>query len=193
MSTAETKQILRTRAMQFRKTLGSEKIEQASNLIVQNCVDGINWQSVKSIQIYLPIVDKKEINTWPLLRYLWKSHPHINTSVPVIRNSRIYSAPIRGNTVLQPGHYGTTEPLQPTLLPGNHKFDVIIVPTLGFDRLGHRLGYGKGYFDKFLSSHTGITIGFAYAQSEIKPNVPVEGHDIALNYIATEKELIAVL
>ena len=190
MDASELKQALRTKMKQLRKSIDAAKVEQASNLIVNNCLDGINWESVKSIQIYLPIADHKEVDTWPLIRHLWKTEPHVSVSVPVMRNGRLYSTPIKEDTVLQPAQYGTIEPLQPTLLPGNHKFDVVIVPVLGFDRRGHRLGYGKGYYDRFLNELSAIKIGFAYAESEVKPNIPSESHDATLNYVSTEEELL---
>lgn len=174
----------------FRKQLNKDKVEQVSSSVIKNCMDGVNWESVKTVLLYLPITANNEIDTWLFLRKLWKDYPHIKTSIPVMRNDKIYAAPISEDTVLQPSQLGTIEPLHPTLLPGNYKFDMVIVPLLAFDRRGHRLGYGKGHYDKFLSNIKSIKIGFAYAESEIKPAIPSENHDTALDYISTELELL---
>lgn len=68
--------------------------------------------------------------------------------------------------------------------------DVVLVPCVGFTREGFRLGYGGGYFDRWLAEHPGVTtIGLAAAAAET--HFPVEAHDRALTLILTERELIA--
>lgn len=68
--------------------------------------------------------------------------------------------------------------------------DVVLVPCVGFTREGFRLGYGGGYFDRWLAEHPGVTtIGLAWSAAET--HFPVEAHDRALTLILTERELIA--
>jgi len=68
--------------------------------------------------------------------------------------------------------------------------DVVLVPCVGFTREGFRLGYGGGYFDRWLAEHPGVTsIGLAWSSAEA--NFPVEAHDRALTLILTERELLA--
>lgn len=68
--------------------------------------------------------------------------------------------------------------------------DVVLVPCVGFTREGFRLGYGGGYFDRWLAAHPGVTtIGVAWSAGEAA--FPVEPHDQALTLILTERELIA--
>ena len=69
--------------------------------------------------------------------------------------------------------------------------DIILVPTVGFDRRGYRIGMGGGFYDRTLATSAGKIIGIGYAVSEIE-NVPVEPHDIRLHAILTEKELIEI-
>nr|WP_246448569.1 5-formyltetrahydrofolate cyclo-ligase [Roseateles oligotrophus] len=67
--------------------------------------------------------------------------------------------------------------------------DVVLVPCVGFTREGYRLGYGGGYFDRWLAAHPGVTsIGLAWSIGEV--HFPVEAHDQALTLILTEKEAI---
>jgi 5-formyltetrahydrofolate cyclo-ligase len=85
------------------------------------------------------------------------------------------------------GRYGQPEPQAdaPELRP-----DVMLVPLLAFDRRGHRLGYGGGFFDRVLADYGFTrTVGLAYAMQEVAA-VPVEPHDQPLAGIATERELI---
>jgi 5,10-methenyltetrahydrofolate synthetase len=68
--------------------------------------------------------------------------------------------------------------------------DVVLVPCVGFTREGFRLGYGGGYFDRWLAEHPGVTaIGLAWSAAET--HFSVEAHDRALTLILTERELIA--
>lgn len=68
--------------------------------------------------------------------------------------------------------------------------DVVLVPCVGFTREGFRLGYGGGYFDRWLARHPGVTtVGLAWSGAET--NFPVEAHDRALTLILTERELVA--
>jgi 5,10-methenyltetrahydrofolate synthetase len=68
--------------------------------------------------------------------------------------------------------------------------DVVLVPCVGFTREGFRLGYGGGYFDRWLAQHPGVTtVGVAWSGAET--HFPVEAHDRALTLILTERELIA--
>lgn len=68
--------------------------------------------------------------------------------------------------------------------------DVVLVPCVGFTREGFRLGYGGGFFDRWLAEHPGVTtVGLAWSAAET--HFPVEAHDRALTLILTERELIA--
>lgn len=68
--------------------------------------------------------------------------------------------------------------------------DVVLVPCVGFTREGFRLGYGGGFFDRWLAEHPGVTtVGLAGSAAET--HFPVEAHDRALTLILTERELIA--
>jgi 5-formyltetrahydrofolate cyclo-ligase len=90
---------------------------------------------------------------------------------------------------LAPGAYGIAEPdsAAPVLVP-----DVLLVPLLGFDAAGHRLGYGGGFYDRTLASlretRTVRAVGIAYAGQEV-PALPVEPFDVTLEAVLTEQGL----
>ncbi|WP_158808847.1 5-formyltetrahydrofolate cyclo-ligase [Beijerinckia sp. L45] len=80
-------------------------------------------------------------------------------------------------------------PAEPVLMP-----DLLFVPLITFDRRGHRIGYGAGFYDRSLAAlraeKTVVAIGVGYAAQEV-PSVPSEPHDQALDFVLTERELIA--
>ena len=90
---------------------------------------------------------------------------------------------------LTKGSYGIFEPpAENPYYSGEHPA-LCVVPALSYDRLGHRIGYGGGYYDRFLSSFTGETCGFVYEEF-FAPALPHEPHDVAVSYIITEKEVL---
>ncbi|MDD2414310.1 MAG: 5-formyltetrahydrofolate cyclo-ligase [Eubacteriaceae bacterium] len=92
---------------------------------------------------------------------------------------------------LIPGHYGIPEPGPDTPLLDLHTIDLVIVPGMAFNLEGHRLGYGGGYYDRFLTGLSGRTITVALTpESLILPKLPVETHDQPVHYLVTEKRII---
>lgn len=88
---------------------------------------------------------------------------------------------------LIPGRFGTLRPACDPVIP-----DLLLVPLLAFDRAGHRLGYGAGFYDRTLEAlPSSRTVGCAFAAQEIEA-VPVEAHDRPLEAIATEDGVILV-
>jgi len=94
---------------------------------------------------------------------------------------------------LEPGYYNILTPKQEFIrYIDPSEIDLVIVPGAVFDREGYRVGYGGGYYDKFLSSKirkdiSKIAIAF---DLQIVDKVPREEHDISVDYIITEKEII---
>lgn len=88
------------------------------------------------------------------------------------------------------GSYGIIEPII-KLCKRLEIFDnsVIIVPALCFDKRGYRLGYGKGYYDRFLEKHSLISVGLCY-NSLVKNEIPIDKYDKPVNFILTESQII---
>jgi len=97
---------------------------------------------------------------------------------------------------LEKGAFGILEPKKSYGGKGRESFpitdlDLILVPGLGFDGSGRRLGYGKGFYDRFLLNKgaSTITVGLAFS-SQIIPKIPVDEHDQALAYLVCEDGLL---
>lgn len=69
--------------------------------------------------------------------------------------------------------------------------DIVLVPGLGFSEKGERLGRGKGYYDKALEKSAGLKIGIAF-EKQIQSEIPVDEHDVLMNFIITEKRVIKI-
>ncbi len=134
--------------------------------------------------------------TWPLpgepdLRPLWHAlhdagHAILLPETPP-RGLPLVFRRWTPSTVMIPDRFGTLCPDGPTAMP-----DLIVVPFLAFDRAGHRLGYGGGYYDRTLAALPGIpAIGAGYAALEVD-SVPAGPHDRRLDAIITEHGVIPI-
>jgi len=91
---------------------------------------------------------------------------------------------------LEPGTFRVPEPISCEKPVAASLVDVVLVPMVGFDRLGNRLGYGAGYYDRFFEQNPDIPkIGMAYACQEVG-FIPAEPYDAKMDYIVTENEII---
>ena len=117
--------------------------------------------------------------------------------LPVIGKKRhLRFAPWRNGDAVQPNRFGIPEPLATDELLEPFQLDLVLVPLLGFDRRGRRLGHGGGYYDRsfaFLNEQVRPTepllVGIAYAFQEL-PQIDEQPWDVPLDFIATERELI---
>lgn len=97
---------------------------------------------------------------------------------------------LHGMNELAPGAFGIMEPPQnPAREVKPEEIDLVIVPGVSFDRRGHRIGYGMGYYDALLKKIPGRKIGLAYSL-QIVGHVPEEPHDVAVDMVITEGEII---
>ncbi|WP_128545546.1 5-formyltetrahydrofolate cyclo-ligase [Larkinella soli] len=105
------------------------------------------------IHTFLPIVKNREIDTWRIVRALWKQFPQVQTAAPVtiIASGQMNHYRIGPDTEFNNSRYGIPEPVpDPNPLPPT-ALDLVLVPLHCFDRRGHRVGYGGGYYDRFLA------------------------------------------
>lgn len=118
--------------------------------------------------------------------------------LPVIGADRqLRFAPWQPRAELTTNRYGIPEPVcAADALLAPEQLDVVLLPLLGFDRRGHRLGFGGGYYDRsfaFLRDRTDVgkpvLVGVGYALQEVAA-IEAEPWDVRLDYIATERELI---
>lgn len=160
------KQELRTKLLGKRGMLADAQIQDYSDGIIKKLIAYINWGEIENINTYQTIKSKNEVDVSPLLDFLNHKYPNIKID---ITDNKITSA---------------------QNMPADENYDLVIVPLLGFDRTANRLGYGGGYYDRFLAKNNcRLSVGLAYSFQEVD-NLPTEAHDQKLDLIITEKEII---
>ena len=185
------KKILRNQLKLRRLEISDKHTQDLNNRIVQHCLDLIPFDEIRSLHTYVPILSDNEIVSWQLLDYVWQIYPHVQTSVPKLNSFGKYdSVVVSPKTDWQTAEVRIPEPTNGEILATNSRFDVIVVPMLGFDDYGHRLGHGLGWYDRFLATQPrALTIGLSYEFGFVRSGLPHETHDVALKYIVTEKSV----
>ena len=136
---------------------------------------------------YAPI--RSEIDPVQLMQSVCRAGAALAMPVISARNARLSSARGRQATrwCAAPSGFPNRPATASEVVP-----DIVLVPLAAFDRAGHRIGYGAGYYDRTLAhlrGHKTITaIGLAFAVQEI-PQVPALSHDVRLDYVLTETDL----
>lgn len=177
---SKIRDIIKNRLLKLSET---EKSDQSDKLNMKLKELSIEFKT-NSVLVYLPLPDEIDITDY--IYYLFDKN--INVYAPVTQNSgnmEFYKLSKTDMIIENRGQYNIIEPLKskPYFY---HKDDTIIVPLRAFDDKGHRLGRGKGYYDRFLGKFPMNTIGVAYNEQLINGLI-TEIHDIPLNYIITER------
>jgi 5-formyltetrahydrofolate cyclo-ligase len=134
-----------------RQALSEAEYAQLNFQIYQQFFANINLSFVKVIHTFLPVVSKREPDTWLLIDRLRREFPHIQISIPktnVLHNT-LENFYFEGLHQLITTPWGIQEPMQ-GIITETEKIDLVLVPLLTFDKTGHRVGYGKGFYDRFL-------------------------------------------
>jgi 5-formyltetrahydrofolate cyclo-ligase len=133
---------------------------------------------------------EKEVNTRPLIEALFEQKNPV--VVPIIQKEDVSLrlSYIRNMSVLVPSTFGVPEPIGNEIPAKPQDVDTIILPMLGFDRAGGRIGYGAGYYDRFLEKNPGLTkIGIAFGCQEMD-GLPIDPNDVRMDLIVTEDGVV---
>ena len=129
-----------------------------------------------------------EVQTWRMIEAMLSQGKRV--AVPVVQpgSKRLQLSEVRDpNAELIPGAFGVWEPVRSAFRPVDPKdLDLMLVPGLAFDRTGHRLGHGLGYFDRFLARlpRSIPTVGLAFAW-QLVDHLPTAAHDHAVSAVLT--------
>ena len=177
---------LRAAAMLRRDALDGR--ERRSAAICTLVVASPGYAAARAIHCYLPM--RSEVDTRPLIADALARGKRVAVPVLVPKAAELAHGWLEtlAADALTPGVFGTVNPrdLRPAA-PGD--WELAIVPLLAFDRRGYRLGYGKGYYDRLLAASPATAIGVGFAAPEVDA-LPAEAHDMALDWIITESEVI---
>ncbi len=178
------KKELRVKYKALRKQLSESDLEEMS-LAIANKVLAIPIWEKNYFHIFLPITEHKEVNTEFILHLLSGKDKEIVVSKSDFETRTMTHFLLTDNTKIKKNEYNIPEPFDGLEVPTN-KIDVVFVPLLAFDKTGHRTGYGKGFYDKFLTEckPETIKIGLSFFEAEDKIEDVFES-DVKLDYCVT--------
>jgi 5-formyltetrahydrofolate cyclo-ligase len=148
-----TKSELRKIYLEKRRLLSSDEIMQKSERVAKRLFRNFDLQKINVLHCFLPIERFNEINTKLIFHRVWRDFPHIETAVPRVnfKTNEIESLKFTLQTELVQNSWLIHEPEHNELVESK-KIDAVLVPLLCFDLRGFRVGYGKGFYDKFLKN-----------------------------------------
>ncbi|AFL80975.1 5,10-methenyltetrahydrofolate synthetase [Aequorivita sublithincola DSM 14238] len=181
------KKTLRLKYKKLRETLSEKSIDEMSLQIANQALKLPIWDKTY-YHIFLPISSKKEVNTEYLLHILQGKDKSIVISKADFSSGEMQHFLMQENTVLKTSEYGIPEPISGIKL-SPEIIDVVFVPLLAFDQNGHRIGYGKGFYDRFLEkcSSKSLFIGLSFFEPE--PKIMFESTDVPLNFCVTPEKI----
>ena len=182
------KKDLREKYLEKRKTLSIDEVNFLSDKIFEKFILQFNVSENQNIHIFLPISKLNEINTFSFIKQLWEMK--INVFIPKIIDKDLISIKFIPETILIENSWGILEPLSNQ----NEEtvFDYVITPLLYCDSFGNRVGYGKGFYDKFFQTINSDAkkIGVNYfAPTDIIDDI--SELDVKLDYLITPDEILS--
>jgi 5-formyltetrahydrofolate cyclo-ligase len=178
----ERKKALRIRLRSRLKGISVEHREQASQRAGALLQDQIIWQQAGSVLFYAALND--EIDLGALLREALREGKVV--ALPRYVSEENGYAPCRlGNSEeLCSGKFGVIEPRADSPIHPVNQLDLVLVPGVGFDTSGRRLGRGRGFYDRLLADIRGHTVGVGFDE-QVEPEIPSEPHDVRLDFLLT--------
>jgi 5-formyltetrahydrofolate cyclo-ligase len=188
---AMVKSELRKTYLEKRKALSGDERRRLSELIANAFFDSFDLSQTKFLHAFISIDRFNEVDASQIFERLWRDFPDVQTLVPRVdsESNEIVSLRFTRATELVKNTWGIPEPagdefVEPRVI------DIVLVPGLCFDRVGHRVGYGKGYYDRFLKRCRPdcVKIGLSYFEPVEKIGDVHEG-DVAVDFIVTPLEV----
>ena len=179
---------IRLKYKELRRSLSENQIEALSLAIANEVLLLPIWEKTY-FHIYLPIEEQKEVNTEYILHLLSGKDKEICISKSDFETRKMTSILLTDSTKIKKNNYNIPEPVDGIEVPSN-KIEVVFIPLLAFDKKGNRVGYGKGFYDKFLAECHPITIKIGLSFFEPEELISdVTTSDIQLNYCVTPNKV----
>lgn len=178
---------LRVRYLSAQKSLSPDDRAAKSKAIADRFFDSFDLRTISTLHCFLPIKKFNEVDTRLILNRIWRDYSQIQVVVPRVdfETNEITSLKFGPSVEVVRNFWDIEEPTHNEFVYAD-EIDMVLVPGLYFDREGHRVGYGKGFYDRFLKQCRAdcVKVGLSYFDPVEKIDDVFEG-DVRLDFILT--------
>ena len=179
------KKEIRAIFLKKRKELSPIEIQKKSEAIEKNVFSFQRFIKAQNAMFFISL--KKEPNTHKMIE---RTLTQKIVLAPKIFGEALIPCELSPTTNFVKGQYNVLEPVEENFFPTS-KIDIIFVPGLAFTENGDRIGFGKGYFDRFLAKTTAYKVGLCFDEF-ITKKLPTDEYDIKMDAVITDKRVIVV-
>ena len=173
------KAILR-RFVRAQKRDWAARLSELSAEICSKVLASAIWQEAGTLLVYYPLSDEVDVRT--LIEAAFESGRRV--LLPVVKGEELELRLYEGEASLTKGAFGIMEPTGPLFAPDNyHEIELALIPGMAFDGAGHRLGRGKGFYDRLLPKLTNARLTGICFPFQFLDEVPAEPHDISVHEV----------
>ena len=179
------KNSLRRSYLKARKSLAPLEIQSKTHLINQRLINFVPWNELELVHLYLPVLDNNEVDTLPTIKHIRGHFEKLRIAVPKVEiGHKLSHHLLTKSTKLETNIWGIPEPVGNVTIDVE-QIDLVIAPMIIFDKIGHRIGYGKGYYDRFLAKCREDTrkVGLCYFNPV--GEIEIEPTDISMDAVIT--------
>ena len=184
------KQQIRDKYRKLRAGLSDEELAQKSQQITYRVKDFISSHpELSHYHLFFPIAKQREINTFPIKDFLDSKGASVYTSRVSQHAVVMETLKLNPDTRFELDSWGIPLPLDFELVDSSG-IQAVFIPLLAFDKSGNRIGFGKGYYDSFLSQLPPFVLKVGLSVFPPENHIPSESHDIPLDYCITPENIL---
>lgn len=187
MSVSDRKSELRVHLLKRRNAIEYNDWVSKSKKIVAQIKGLPEFKSAKTIHCFVSMNERKEVDTHTLIKELINSKKNVVVPVTNFKTGELEHSKLTTFDELEVNEWGVLEP--ENVDPSAGGIDIIIVPLLAADLHFNRLGYGKGFYDRFLENEKALKVGVLFSDF-ILEEIPVEDFDEKLDILISEKKTL---
>lgn len=184
------KDAIRKQILDIRNKLPEEDVRELSSSVFRHLRESSFFDHSSHVMVYLDF--KREVKTDAIINHCLEQNKRVYIPICIPETHEIAISRITHLEELKSGHFGIREPLQQHIrLSDSSLIDLVLVPGIAFDANGNRLGFGAGYYDRFMGRLQPGAVKAALAYSfQVVGLVPSDEYDIPVDYIVTDKGTI---
>ncbi len=187
-ATSQRKQELREKVLTKRKQISAQEWKSKSDRIISSLTKSDFYKEAQTVHTYISMNERREVCTDNLVENLLKGEKRVVVPVTNFEEGTLTHSEINAISDLQKNKWGVAEPKQIISVEVD-ELDLIVVPMAAADRRGNRLGYGKGFYDRFLGETPALKVGLVF-DAFLFDEIPTEEFDKKLDVIISENEMI---